>query len=296
MQARTASSTAGLTLRCAGVRICRTIGTGQLRNLDPFLMLDELKLPADQATAGFPTHPHRGFETVSIMLSGRMEHKDSQGNHVSARCRRGCSCAPRGRQAGGSGSGGRPARALDMGGAGSAPKDQGLGHPHGLAAEPAVPLTAPRIPPARPPAAQGVIGPGGVQWMTAGRGIIHSEMPVVTSGMLHGFQLWVNLPAKDKVGGSGAQQLGPGRRLDGHSRELIGGLGFGGAGRPARAESSLAAVWPGGQAACLSRPGWPASRAPGCDCKPANRQTCRRANVPTVGTADGQAAVPGRPG
>lgn len=110
----------------AGVRICRTIGTGPLRNLDPFLMLDELKLPADQATAGFPSHPHRGFETVSIMLSGRMEHKDSQGN-------------------------------------------------------------------------QGVIGPGGVQWMTAGRGIIHSEMPVVTSGMLHGFQLWVNLPAKDKM-------------------------------------------------------------------------------------------------
>lgn len=69
---------------------------------------------------------HRGFETCSIMLSGKMEHRDSVGNH-------------------------------------------------------------------------GVIGPGGVQWMTAGRGIIHSEMPVVTEGDLHGFQLWINLPAKDKM-------------------------------------------------------------------------------------------------
>lgn len=97
----------------SGVRICRTIGTGHLRNLDPFLMLDELKMPAHEASAGFPDHPHRGFETCSIMLSGKMEHRDSYGNH-------------------------------------------------------------------------GVIGPGGVQWMTAGRGIVHSEMPKVTEGMLHG--------------------------------------------------------------------------------------------------------------
>ncbi|KAL4858288.1 Pirin-like protein [Chlorella vulgaris] len=104
----------------AGVRIARTVGTAGLKNLDPFLMLDELKMPAHEASAGFPDHPHRGFETCSIMLTGRMEHKDSQGNH-------------------------------------------------------------------------GVIQDGG-------RGIIHSEMPVVTpgAGMLHGFQLWVNLPAKDK--------------------------------------------------------------------------------------------------
>ena len=67
----------------AGVQICRTVGTPLLRNLDPYLLLDELKLPADQATAGFPDHPHRGFETCSIMLSGKMEHKDSVGNHVS---------------------------------------------------------------------------------------------------------------------------------------------------------------------------------------------------------------------
>ena len=110
----------------AGVMICRTVGTAKLRNLDPFLMLDELKLPASQAFAGFPDHPHRGFETCSIMLSGVMEHKDSAGNH-------------------------------------------------------------------------GIIRDGGVQWMTAGRGIIHSEMPAVSEGTLHGFQLWINLPAKDKM-------------------------------------------------------------------------------------------------
>eukprot|EP00955_Chlamydomonas_euryale_P085448 364100-Chlamydomonas_euryale.AAC.26 len=144
----------------AGVQICRTVGTPALRNLDPYLvrrrrahvvqvtlhntactpgwqdasmlpscrayMLDELKLPSKQAFAGFPDHPHRGFETCSIMLEGEMEHQDSVGN-------------------------------------------------------------------------RGVIGPGGVQWMTAGRGIIHSEMPRVTDGILHGFQLWINLPKKDKM-------------------------------------------------------------------------------------------------
>ncbi|EFJ46046.1 hypothetical protein VOLCADRAFT_81996 [Volvox carteri f. nagariensis] len=110
----------------AGVTICRTVGTSGLRNLDPYLMLDELKLPAKAAFAGFPDHPHRGFETCSIMLEGQMEHRDSHGNH-------------------------------------------------------------------------GVIGPGGVQWMTAGRGIIHSEMPKSTDGMLWGFQLWINLPKKDKM-------------------------------------------------------------------------------------------------
>ncbi|KAK9826662.1 hypothetical protein WJX74_008539 [Apatococcus lobatus] len=110
----------------AGTRICRTIGTPALRNLDPFLMLDELKCPADQASAGFPDHPHRGFETCSIMLSGEMEHYDSAGNH-------------------------------------------------------------------------GIIGPGGVQWMTAGRGLVHSEMPHTKDGMMWGFQLWINLPAKDKM-------------------------------------------------------------------------------------------------
>ncbi|EIE23055.1 hypothetical protein COCSUDRAFT_36634 [Coccomyxa subellipsoidea C-169] len=110
----------------AGVRICRTVGTGAQRNLDPFLMLDELRMPAAEASAGFPSHPHRGFETCSIMFTGKMEHQDSVGN-------------------------------------------------------------------------KGVIEDGGVQWMTAGRGIIHSEMPKVTAGDLWGFQLWLNLPAKDKM-------------------------------------------------------------------------------------------------
>jgi len=110
----------------AGVTVCRTLGTPMLRNLDPFLMLDELRCPSDQAAAGFPDHPHRGFETCSIMIRGAIEHRDSCGNH-------------------------------------------------------------------------GVIRDGGVQWMTAGRGIVHSEMPKVTKGDLWGFQLWINLPKKDKM-------------------------------------------------------------------------------------------------
>jgi len=110
----------------AGVRICRTVGTASLRNLDPFLMLDELKCESREAMKGFPNHPHRGFETVSIMFEGKMRHKDSQGN-------------------------------------------------------------------------EGVIEDGGVQWMTAGRGIIHSEMPEDTDGRLWGMQLWVNLPSSEKL-------------------------------------------------------------------------------------------------
>ena len=111
----------------AGVRLTRVIGNGQLPALDPFLMLDEFgsDRPGDYI-AGFPSHPHRGFETVTYMLDGRMRHKDNHGN-------------------------------------------------------------------------EGLLTPGSVQWMTAGRGIVHSEMPEQEEGLMRGFQLWVNLPAKDKM-------------------------------------------------------------------------------------------------
>ncbi|MGD8859347.1 MAG: pirin family protein [Myxococcales bacterium] len=111
----------------AGVRLMRTIGTPELDHLDPFLMLDEFK--SDQASdyiAGFPDHPHRGFETVTYMLAGHMEHRDHIGN-------------------------------------------------------------------------RGDLAAGSVQWMTAGRGIVHSEMPRQEQGLMWGFQLWVNLPARDKM-------------------------------------------------------------------------------------------------
>ncbi len=111
----------------AGVRLKRSLGTPALDYLDPFLLLDEFKSD-DSADyiAGFPDHPHRGFETVTYMLAGSMEHKDHTG-HTGA-------------------------------------------------------LTA-----------------GSVQWMTAGRGIIHSEMPKQKDGLMWGFQLWVNLPAQEKM-------------------------------------------------------------------------------------------------
>ena len=111
----------------AGVALTRVIGTPRLRNLDPFLMLDAFGSDtAGDYIAGFPDHPHRGFETVTYMLAGRMRHRDNKGN-------------------------------------------------------------------------QGDLGPGSVQWMTAGRGIVHSEMPMQESGRMAGFQLWVNLPARDKM-------------------------------------------------------------------------------------------------
>ena len=110
-----------------GVKMLRVIGQPQLQNLDPFLMLDAFGSDsASDYIGGFPDHPHRGFETVTYMLAGRMQHKDNQGN-------------------------------------------------------------------------SGDLGPGSVQWMTAGRGLIHSEMPLQESGRMAGFQLWVNLPAKDKM-------------------------------------------------------------------------------------------------
>lgn len=111
----------------AGVELMRVIGQPVLPMLDPFLLLDAFRSdkPEDYI-AGFPPHPHRGFETVTYLLAGRMRHKDNAGH-------------------------------------------------------------------------EGVIEPGGIQWMTAGKGIVHSEIPEQEHGMLEGFQLWINLPADHKL-------------------------------------------------------------------------------------------------
>ena len=111
----------------AGVTVHRTIGTPALKNLDPFLMLDLFHSDdPDDYIAGFPNHPHRGFNTFTYMLDGHMQHQDSMGN-------------------------------------------------------------------------KGDLGPGGAQWMKAASGVIHSEMPQQSSGMMRGFQLWINLPAEQKM-------------------------------------------------------------------------------------------------
>jgi redox-sensitive bicupin YhaK (pirin superfamily) len=111
----------------AGVKLRRSLGASQLQRHDPFLMLDEFYSDnPDDYLAGFPAHPHRGFETVTYMLDGHMQHKDSGGN-------------------------------------------------------------------------TGDLGPGDVQWMTAARGVVHSEMPQQSEGRMRGFQLWLNLPAKEKM-------------------------------------------------------------------------------------------------
>ncbi len=121
----------------AGVKLTRVIGTAALADLDPFLMLDEFRSDsAGDYIAGFPDHPHRGFETVTYMLAGRMRHKDNQGN-------------------------------------------------------------------------SGLLVPGSVQWMTAGRGIVHSEMPEQEDGLMWGFQLWVNLPGSDKMTKPRYQDIAP---------------------------------------------------------------------------------------
>jgi redox-sensitive bicupin YhaK (pirin superfamily) len=110
-----------------GVRLTRIIGSTEINMIDPFLLLDafESDQPGDYI-GGFPDHPHRGFETVTYIIAGRMRHKDNAGN-------------------------------------------------------------------------EGVIESGGIQWITAGRGIIHSEIPEQEKGLLQGFQLWVNLPASEKM-------------------------------------------------------------------------------------------------
>lgn len=111
----------------AGVKLRRSLGSLQNQRFDPFLMLDEFfSDDPDDYLAGFPSHPHRGFETVTYMIDGHMRHEDN------------------------------------------------FGH-------------------------RGDVGPGDVQWMTAGRGIIHSEMPQQAAGRMRGFQLWINLPAREKM-------------------------------------------------------------------------------------------------
>jgi len=120
----------------AGVKLRRSLGASQVARHDPFLMLDEFFSddPSDYL-AGFPSHPHRGFETVTYMLDGHMQHKDNHGN-------------------------------------------------------------------------TGDLGPGDVQWMSAARGIIHSEMPQQSEGRMRGFQLWLNLPAKEKMKPAAYRDIG----------------------------------------------------------------------------------------
>jgi redox-sensitive bicupin YhaK (pirin superfamily) len=111
----------------AGVRLTRVLTQDLQRRLDPFLMLDAFRNEnPDDYIGGFPDHPHRGFETVTYMIAGRMRHRDSAGN-------------------------------------------------------------------------EGLLGPGGAQWMTAGSGLVHSELPEQEAGLMEGFQLWLNLPAARKM-------------------------------------------------------------------------------------------------
>ena len=122
----------------AGVKLTRLLGSPELPDLDPFLLLDQFGTDrAEDYLAGFPDHPHRGFETVTYMLEGRMRHRDNHGN-------------------------------------------------------------------------EGLLVPGSVQWMSAGSGLVHSEMPEQLDGAMRGFQLWVNLPAKDKMRAPRYQEFAPG--------------------------------------------------------------------------------------
>ena len=123
----------------AGVRMTRILGTPGAQMFDPFLMLDHFdSAEASDYLAGFPDHPHRGFETVTYMLQGRMKHADNTGR-------------------------------------------------------------------------EGVIETGGVQWMRAGKGIVHSEMPIQTEGRMRGFQLWVNLPGRLKMSEPDYQEFDAGQ-------------------------------------------------------------------------------------
>lgn len=121
----------------AGVKLKRSLGRNPGARVDPFLMLDAFSSAnPDDYIAGFPPHPHRGFETVTYMLDGHMIHRDHMGN-------------------------------------------------------------------------EGDLRAGGVQWMTAGRGVIHEERPQMTEGLMRGFQLWINLPAKEKLKPAAYQNIEP---------------------------------------------------------------------------------------
>ncbi|WP_036552420.1 pirin family protein [Neptunomonas japonica] len=121
----------------AGVKLKRSVGKNAASRIDPFLMLDAFSSAnPDDYIAGFPPHPHRGFETVTYMLDGHMIHKDHMGN-------------------------------------------------------------------------EGDLRTGGVQWMTAGRGVIHEERPQMTEGLMRGFQLWINLPASEKMKPAAYQNIEP---------------------------------------------------------------------------------------
>ena len=142
-----------------GVKLTRVLTQPLQRRLDPFLMLDAFG--SDDATdyiGGFPDHPHRGFETVTYMIAGRMRHRDSAGN-------------------------------------------------------------------------EGLLQNGGVQWMTAGRGLIHSELPEQEEGRMEGFQLWLNLPAADKMGPPGYRDVPTGEipelHLPGVTARVIAGASHG---------------------------------------------------------------------
>jgi hypothetical protein len=143
----------------AGVKLVRVLTNTLQRRLDPFLMLDAFGSDSrDDYIAGFPDHPHRGFETVTYMLEGRMRHKDSAGN-------------------------------------------------------------------------EGLLSNGAVQWMTAGRGVIHSEMPEQEDGRMEGFQLWLNLPGRDKMCDPWYRDIPsaeiPEARVDGVTVRVIAGSALG---------------------------------------------------------------------
>jgi redox-sensitive bicupin YhaK (pirin superfamily) len=143
----------------AGVKLTRVLTNHLQRRLDPFLMLDAFGTDnPDDYIGGFPDHPHRGFETVTYMISGRMRHRDSQGH-------------------------------------------------------------------------EGLLSNGGVQWMTAGRGLIHSELPEQEDGVMEGFQLWLNLPAKDKMCDPGYRDIAsseiPSFMRDGVAVRVIAGASHG---------------------------------------------------------------------